>query len=624
MIHLTDRKTFLPLILCAACLTLLQPVSATAQVNIFPGQNIQQVINGYPAGTQFYLKSGVHRMQSVTPRSGDQFFGEPGTVLSGARQLTAFSRSGSYWSVGSQTQEGAVNYSECRPDFPRCLNPENLFFNSVPLKHVDALWKVGPGTWFFDYPADRIYFWDDPTNQHVEISVTPVAFGGHASNVLLHGLIIEKYATPVPQAAVSVGTGWTLQYSEVRLNHYSGVSTYMNSVVRNSSIHHNGGLGMIGSGDNALIESNEISYNNFAGFNPFWGSGGSKWVLTTGLIVRNNFAHHNGGPGMSTDIGNIYTLYEGNTVEDNERGGIYHEISYDAVIRNNVARRNGAGRAYPWWTTGAGIEVYGSSNVEVYGNTVEDNFQGITGLDDHRGSGRYGPYVLRNLYVHDNLIISRTTEPGTGRTGVVDMDGYTAYAVGNNRFVNNSYVLGNPNGKNFMWLGERTMLEWQNYGHDIGAPPPAALPPTQGVRYLGDESFNQVMNGWGPAERNRSNGETGSSDGRTITLDGVTYAKGIGVHSDSQLYFTLNGQCTTFNAVIGVDDEVGGNGSVYFQVYVDDQMRYMSPLMTGSSPAQNVQVDISGATQIALYVHYGWDSYAYDHADWADARVTCR
>jgi hypothetical protein len=132
------------------------------------------------------------------------------------------------------------------------------------------------------------------------------------------------------------------------------------------------------------------------------------------------------------------------------------------------------------------------------------------------------------------------------------------------------------------------------------------------------------MNGWGPAEANRSNGESGSNDGRTITLDGVSYQKGIGVHSDSQLYFTLNGQCTTFNAVIGLDDEVGGNGSVYFQVYVDGQMRYMSPLMTGSSPAQNVQVDISGGTTIALYVHNGWDGYAYDHADWADAKVTCR
>jgi parallel beta-helix repeat protein len=606
----------------SAALILVGVSTPAAAVDIYPGQDIQQIVNGYPAGTVFILKSGVHRMQSVTPRSGDQFLGEPGAVLSGARELTAFSRIGSYWSVGSQTQEGAVNYSECRRD-SRCLNPENLFFNSVPLKHVDALWKVGPGTWFFDYPADRIYFWDDPTNQHVEISVTPVAFGGHASNVTISGLVIEKYATPVGDAAVAVGTGWTLQYSEVRLNHYAGVSTYMYSVVRNSSIHHNGGLGMIGSGDYALIEGNEIAYNNFADFNPFWGSGGSKWVLTVGLTVRNNFSHHNGGPGMSTDIGNIYTLYENNTLEDNERGGIFHEISYDAVIRNNTARRNGTGRAYPWWTNGAGIEISGSSNVEVYGNTVEDNFQGITGLDDHRGNGRYGPYVLRNLYVHDNLIISRITEPGAGRTGVVDIDEWSAFTTGNNRFERNQYVLSDPNGRRFMWFGERTQLEWQNYGNDVGSSPSVGVPTTQGARYLSDESFNQVMNGWGPAEANRSNGESGSNDGRTITLDGVSYQKGIGVHSDSQLYFTLNGQCTTFNAVIGLDDEVGGNGSVYFQVYVDGQMRYMSPLMTGSSPAQNVQVDISGGTTIALYVHNGWDGYAYDHADWADAKVTC-
>ena len=107
-------------------------------------------------------------------------------------------------------------------------------------------------------------------------------------------------------------------------------------------------------------------------------------------------------------------------------------------------------------------------------------------------------------------------------------------------------------------------------------------------------------------------------------LDGVAYAKGIGVHSDSRLSWLLYGQCTTFDAVIGVDDEVGANGSVYFQVYVDGQIRYMSPLMTGSTPARAVQVDISGGTELVLVVHYGWDNYNSDHADWADARVTCR
>ena len=110
----------------------------------------------------------------------------------------------------------------------------------------------------------------------------------------------------------------------------------------------------------------------------------------------------------------------------------------------------------------------------------------------------------------------------------------------------------------------------------------------------------------------------------TITLDGITYAKGIGVHADSQTSWQLNGQCTTFSAVIGVDDEVGPNGSVIFQVYVDGAMRYMSPTHDRvHSRRCSIQVDVSGGNETGLFVHYGWDNYAYDHADWADARVVC-
>ena len=349
---------------------LLRPAPAAAQsAEIYPWQNIQQVIDNYPAGTTFYLKSGVHRMQTITPRSGDRFIGEAGSVLSGARQLSEFSRSGAYWVASGQTQEGPRPDAQCRPGFPRCGLPENLFIDGVPLRHVDSLGAVIPGTFFFDYAADRIYFADDPTHRTVEASVTAQAFDGYATDVLISNLVIEKYATPVGQAAVPIGTRGTLDSSEVRLNHYAGVGTGTSSVVRRTSIHHNGSFGVIGAGDNAVIESNEISYNNFAGFHPFWGAGGSKWVYTSGLVVRGNFSHHNGGPGLWTDIGNIYTLYENNTVEDNERGGIFHELSYDATIRNNTARRNGTNKL-PFWTTGAGIEILDSPNVEVYGNLV--------------------------------------------------------------------------------------------------------------------------------------------------------------------------------------------------------------------------------------------------------------
>ena len=153
---------------------LLRPAPAAAQsAEIYPWQNIQQVIDNYPAGTTFYLKSGVHRMQTITPRSGDRFIGEAGSVLSGARQLSEFSRSGAYWVASGQTQEGPRPDAQCRPGFPRCGLPENLFIDGVPLRHVDSLGAVIPGTFFFDYAADRIYFADDPTHRTVEAASPP-------------------------------------------------------------------------------------------------------------------------------------------------------------------------------------------------------------------------------------------------------------------------------------------------------------------------------------------------------------------------------------------------------------------------------------------------------------------
>ena len=87
----------------------LRPAQAVAQVvEIFPGTGIQTVVNAYAPGTTFRLKAGVHRLQTIRPRNGDRFVGEPGTVLSGARQLTTFRQSGSLWVAGGQTQEGII------------------------------------------------------------------------------------------------------------------------------------------------------------------------------------------------------------------------------------------------------------------------------------------------------------------------------------------------------------------------------------------------------------------------------------------------------------------------------------------------------------------------------------
>ena len=46
-----------------------------------------------------------------------------------------------------------------------------------------------------------------------------------------------------------------------------------------------------------------------------------------------------------------------------------------------------------------------------------------------------------------------------------------------------------------------------------------------GAMYLSDLTWASEQNGWGPAERDRSNGGTGAGDGGPIVLDGVTYPR---------------------------------------------------------------------------------------------------
>jgi hypothetical protein len=147
-------------------------------------------------------------------------------------------------------------------------------------------------------------------------------------------------------------------------------------------------------------------------------------------------------------------------------------------------------------------------------------------------------------------------------------------------------------------------------------------PPTQDS-YVSDLPFLIATNGWGPVERDQSNGENAAGDGHPMTIGGVVYAKGLGVHPSGDAGFYLAGRCTTFSAVVGVDDEVGDSGSVRFHVLVDGAEVWSSAVLTGAGAGVPVSVPVSGGQQVDLVVDDGGDGNGLDHADWADARVTC-
>ena len=72
--------------------------------------------------------------------------------------------------------------------------------------------------------------------------------------------------------------------------------------------------------------------------------------------------------GCGLDIDNHNTLYEGNTVVNNNAEGIKHEISFSANIRDNVV--SGNGRALSVWLWGSQILIQNSSGAEVSHNMI--------------------------------------------------------------------------------------------------------------------------------------------------------------------------------------------------------------------------------------------------------------
>ena len=446
---------------------------------IYPGQSIQAAVNAFPAGTAFLLKAGMHRMQQVMPKDGNTFTGEAGAIMSGARILGGWEADGNgRWYVSGQTQQNTdynPNYT-CQSGHGGCFYPEQLWVDGGLYEHVTSLGAVRPGTWYFDYAADRIYLPLDPAGQTVETSVTRFAFGGAASGVTVKNLIVEKYATEAQQATVNHGKArsWTIEANEIRHNHGVGATVSANGVIRGNEIHHQGQAGVMAFGLNPLVEGNYIHHNNTAYFGPgpYGMAGGSKFVETNGLIVRNNVSTHNDGPGLWTDINNVNCLYEGNRVDSNGWRGIFHEISYDCVIRNNTVRHNG--HDYPGSSVGAfegaGILISNSPNVEVYGNVVEDNRNGIMAREDDRDANHpspLGPHHTVNLWVHDNTV--RQMDSGRA-AGITDTDPYADpyTSVANNRWSRNTYIVGT--GAKWRWKGnlDVSRTEWLT-GQDSGS-----------------------------------------------------------------------------------------------------------------------------------------------------------
>ncbi|MEM6631820.1 MAG: CARDB domain-containing protein [Bacteroidota bacterium] len=173
------------------------------------------------------------------------------------------------------------------------------------------------------------------------------------------------------------------------------------------------------------------------------------------------------------------------------------------------------------------------------------------------------------------------------------------------------------------------------------------------VTYLSDLPFDDEFNGWGPVERDQSNGETQSNDGSPIQINGKVYTKGLGMHASdpdfpnppsiedddiTHVTFELDGQYDVFKSDIGPQDdkafvgEVATEFSVEFVVLVDGVEKFRSGVVRSGDLTQYIEVDVSDAEKLELRLLNGGsineatdgNRKKSDHGNWGNARLeTC-
>lgn len=317
------------------------PIPVEGDVYVSVGDDLKGLMESNPEGTVFIIAAGKHALYESSPKSGQQFYGEPGAILTGNDQAEyAMSGGGSGVVVN-----GLVFEHYASPNSFGAINPggENWTITNSEFRYNRAI-------------------------------------------------------------GLKFSSGWIVRGNHIHHNGALGIAGYgTGALVENNEINHNnpnlafdygweaGGTKFIGT-TNLTVRANHVHDN----FGPgLWADANN-----TGTIYEDNLVENNHGPGIFHEISNSATI-RNNVVKGNAHkfyiGGILVANSGgDGLeIYGNTLSGNDGGIIALEDDRGG----FTTKNVSVYDNDVSFS-TGVNGLWSNVGSvaGRSSISFSRNSY----------------------------------------------------------------------------------------------------------------------------------------------------------------------------------------------------------------------------------
>ena len=355
-----------------------------------PLRTVSAALTRARAGATIVLRGGTYREALGTIDKTITLQPYPGETawLKGSIVVTGWRRNGSVWG------HDGWSHAFCATCFhpgniekanPQAGLPDQVFVDGRPLRQVVQRRDLVPGTFMVDSGRKQLLVGDDPTGRTVEAVIRDRALtlvrGSEGS--LIRGIAFAHYS---PTAEPGLGGmvkadagGLAFEHNTFAFSAVKGLSIYgENARVADNTFVSNGMMGLETYKAHGLeVTGNRFANNNTEGFvqtGDVSEAAGAKIVTTRDVTIADNWFEDNRATGLWLDIDVVNATVVRNVMRNNERHGLYFEISTRALIASNAFLGNGV----------SGVGLADATGARVLNNTFVDNPVALLVQDDAR------------------------------------------------------------------------------------------------------------------------------------------------------------------------------------------------------------------------------------------------